>query len=83
LQGYCGVRSLSSPTPSEPPLPAANTKTVLAHADDLIASAVACEREGPPKLPLTTLAPFLQAYIIELMIASPGSEPLRRRPGAP
>lgn len=69
MQGYSGVTSLLSPTPSAPPFPAAKTKSVFAHAGELIASRSARENPELQKLPFTTRAPFAHAYWIELMIA--------------
>jgi hypothetical protein len=54
--GYSGEASLFVPS-----LSAAATNNVFSQAGLVIVSSIACEKSGPPKLALTTLAPLLQA----------------------
>ena len=61
---------------SAPSFPAAKTKSVFAHAADLIALAMALFGDGPPKLPLTMSAPFAQAYVIAWMMSASVRPPL-------
>jgi hypothetical protein len=59
LHGYCGVVSLSSPTPSAPPLPADATKRVFGAPAIALDSEV--EEIEPPRLAFATSAPIAPA----------------------